>query len=329
MVFLEVCLKVKETGMAFLFNRPDYNSSLGWLGTPWHHAAGSVILRRAPLGMIDARGSWPYQSVPSARLVDALRTAHAPLTLTCVISPDTQAAVIKALADNPRSVVLPLKEHLCHRATDPAAWESYSARTKRRLDLAREKLVVTQEIFAPAPEIVAEWQETLRCERRIAHPSSPDLDHFRGLRDIARTSSGVACLTLRWRKNGAACGVFLAGHDPVNGAWHAHSALANADARAAFGMYLLFDEATRVFRHSDLWLGGAPSGENGQGVYRFKQRFANFSAPAHILSIELDPRVVQRVREHTGTYPFLPNYRDPDIELRYDESVSASFPVVV
>ncbi len=309
--------------MSFLFDRPEYINSLKWLGTPWHHPAGSVVLRRAPLGMIDARGSWPYQSVLSEELVAALQRVNGLLTLTCVSAPSTQAAVIEACGDKLRSVVLPLKEHLCHRAKAPPAWESYSARTNRRLDLAREELVVTQEIFVPPPEIIAEWQETLRCRRRIAHSSSPDLAHFRGLRDIGLTSSDIVCLTLRWRRNGTACGVFLAGHDPANGAWHAHTALACADARAAFGMYLLFDEAIRVFRHSDLWLGGAPGGENGQGVYRFKQRFANYAAAAYILSIELDPLAVEQVRKHTGIHTFLPDYRDPKIELRYEDAVSA------
>ena len=98
--------------MTLLFDQPKYIRSLGWLGTPWHHSVGSVILRRAPLGMIDARGSWHYQSVPSTALVNALQEAHAALTLTCVISPDTQLAAIKNIKYNQNSVFHPLKEHL-------------------------------------------------------------------------------------------------------------------------------------------------------------------------------------------------------------------------
>jgi hypothetical protein len=137
---------------------------------------------------------------------------------------------------------------------------------------------------------------------------------------MALASGDIACLTLRWRKDGAACGVLIAGFDPVHQAWHAHSALADADARMAFGMYLLFDDAIRRFRRSDVWLGGAPGGANGSGVFRFKQRFANFTAPAHILSVELDPITVKRVRRHTGIFPYLPDYRDPAIEMQHDTS---------
>jgi hypothetical protein len=85
------------------------------------------------------------------------------------------------------------------------------------------------------------WQNKLRHHRGIPSISSPDLAHFQGLFNMARQSEDVACFSLRWRDSGECCGVFLAGHDGMNGAWHAHTALVNDQARATFGMYLLFE----------------------------------------------------------------------------------------
>jgi hypothetical protein len=304
--------------MQVLFDRPDYVNSLTWLGEPLHGPGASVIQRTAPHGLVDARGSWPYQSVPSAELIDFLRGSNNLLTLTCVISPDVPSSSIEAFNTEVPSTIISLKEHLCHRAGGSPAWQRYSVRTRRRLTLAQQALTVTRTFDSATPAIIMNWQNKLRHHRGIPSISSPDLAHFQGLFNMARQSEDVACFSLRWRDSGECCGVFLAGHDGMNGAWHAHTALVNDQARATFGMYLLFDSVLRAFADSDLWLGGAPSGPNGVGVYTFKQRFANFSAPAKVLCVELDPLGVSHLRAKHGTYAFVPNYRNPATELRYD-----------
>jgi len=303
--------------MRLLFNKPAYVSSLTWLGEPVQVGQDSVLLRPAPLGLVDARGSWPYQSLPCAELISRLRHTHRPLSLTCVISPDAPDHAIDAFcAEIPSSLML-LKAHLCHRAGGMPAWQRYSARTRRRLDLAAKSLVVTREVFPDALALTTAWQNRLRDRRRIPYVSSPDHAHFRGLFELARHSDDVACFSLRWRQGGGYCGVFLAGREAVSGAWHAHTALVDDQARRAFGMYLLFDSVLSALADCDLWLGGAPSSPNGPGVYRFKQRFANDSSPAKLLYVELDPCAADQVRAKNGTYAFVPDYRDPVNEMRY------------
>ena len=307
--------------MTILFNKPEYVSTLTWLGEPLHFVKESVLMRPAPQGLVDARGSWPYQSLPSAELIGWLRHLHQPLSLTCVISPDVPNNEIEAFQTDMPSTLVSLKAHLCHRAGGVPAWLSYSARTRRRLDLAAKSLVVTREIFPGALDVVTAWQNQLRHRRHIPKVSSPDYAHFQGLFEMARQTDDVACFSLFWRKSGDYCGVFLACRDETKGSWHAHTALVDDQARSMFGMYLLFDSVLRALAGSDIWLGGAPGSSNGVGVYRFKQRFANDHAPAKILYLELDPHAANRVRAQNGTYAFIPDYRNPDLELRYELGV--------
>ncbi len=307
--------------MAILFDKPEYVSALTWLGEPLHFGNESVLMRQLPQGLVDARGSWPYQSLPSAELIGWLRHLRQPLSLTWVISPDVPNSEIEAFHTDMQSTLVLLKAHLCHRASGVPAWQRYSARTRRRLDLAAKSLVVTREIFPAAPDVVTAWQNKLRDRRRIPKVSSPDHAHFKGLFEIARQSDDVAFFSLRWRNHGGYCGVFLACRDETKGTWHAHTALVDDQARPIFGMYLLFDTVLRTLAGSDIWLGGAPNSPNGLGVYRFKQRFANNHAPAKLLYVELDPRAANRVRAQHGTYAFIPDYRNPDVELRYELTV--------
>lgn len=308
--------------MGILYNTPDYVRTLTWLGRPLQVGQESVLLRPAPQGRVDARGSWPYQSLPSAELIERLHQLHRPLSLTCVVSPDVSDSAIEdfhtGMSSPSAPIFVPLKAHLCHRADGVPAWKCYSTRTRRRLDLTAQSLVVIREIFPDAHNIVTAWQNQLRHRRRIPTVSSPDQAHFQGLFELARRSDDVACFSLRWRNSGDYCGVFVACRDETKGIWHAHTALVDDQARSAFGMYLLFDLVLKALAGSDLWLGGAPSGPNGMGVYRFKQRFANDHATAKLFYVELDSGAAKLVRAQHGTYAFVPDYRNPHVELLYE-----------
>lgn len=220
-------------------------------------------------------------------------------------------------------IFVPLKAHLCHRADGVPAWRCYSTRTRRRLDLAAQSLVVTREIFPDAHNIVTAWQNQLRHRRRILTVSSPDHAHFHGLFKLARQSDDVACFSICWRNSGDYCGVFVACRDETKGSWHARTALAVDQARSAFGMSLLFDSVLKALAGSDLWQGGAPSGPNGMGFYRFKQRFANDQATAILLYVELDSGAANLVRAQHGAYAFVPDYRNPHVELLYESYVAS------
>ncbi|MBD3770982.1 MAG: hypothetical protein IE925_12625 [Rhodobacterales bacterium] len=305
---------------ALFFDHPGYLDTLTWLGTPVHLPAGSAVLRPAAPDLQDARGSWPYQSPPSAGLLTALAQQGNALNLTAVIRPDISVwalqSSLQAVRETFALTVSPLKDHLCHSATRPAARETYSARTLRRLDEARRTFTVQREVFGPSHLVIAQWQERIRQRRNVPHISSPDAAHFTALANLPlRMKEGLACITLRRRQGGALAGIFLAMEDAETGNWHAHSALSEEAAIAEFGNYLLFDGAIDILKGQDLWFGGAPGGANGAGVFRFKQRFSNHAAPAHIVSVDLDSISLDRLRAERGHFDFLPDYRDPRAEL--------------
>jgi len=304
----------------FLFDQQQYFETLSWLGKRIHLPEGSVVLRPLPLAMQDARGSWPYQSPPSIQMLRSLAEHGTAASLTTVIRPDIFPFWVKPTLPEVRkefsAELRPLKAHLCHSASSVSAREGYSSRTRRRLNGASKLFSVQRENFGSCHMCIAEWQENVRNLRGIPHTSSPDAAHFAALtRSQPERFDALACITLRRRDGGALCGVFLAGQDGMNGSWHAHSALTDAAARADFGTYLLFDSVIEILNGQDIWFGGAPSGANGAGVFRFKQRFSNHSGTAHILSVDLVPGAVERLRTTLGRFSFLPDYRDPKREL--------------
>ena len=303
-----------------IFDRPDYFDTLAWLGKPAHLNAGSAILRSATPVLQDARGSWPYQSPPSPGLLSALGQKGLALNLTAVIRPDISRAELVSALHHPREqfalTVRTLKDHLCHSAGRPAARDGYSARTWRRLDEARRCFSLQRERFGREHLVIADWQERVRRLRRVPHVSSPDPAHFAALAGIPSSQQPeMACITLRRRQGGALAGIFLAMQDSASGSWHAHSLLSEEAAIAGFGNYLLFDGAIGILGGQDVWFGGAPGGGNGANVFRFKKRFANHAAPAHIISIDLDAKRLERLRAERGRFDFLPDYRNPATEL--------------
>ena len=303
-----------------LFDHPDYLDTLAWLGTPVHLRQGSAILRPATPDLQDARGSWPYQSPPSSGLLAALARKGPALNLTAVIRPDIDAQALDAALHASREQfalsLRTLKDHLCHSAARPPARETYSSRTLRRLDEARGRFTVQREVFGPDHMVIADWQDRVRRRRSVPHISSPDAAHFAALTRLAPSlQPAVACITVRRRQGGALAGIFLAMQDLATGNWHAHSALSDEAAIPEFSNYLLFDGAIEALKGHDIWFGGAPGGANGSGVFRFKQRFANHSAPAHIVSVDLDSAGLDRLRAERGCFDFLPDYRDPRTEL--------------
>jgi len=305
---------------SLFFDTSDYLDTLGWLGTAVHSSHGSTILRPATPDLKDARGSWPYQSPPSSTLLTSLAHEKLALNLTAVIRPDISERALESALHAPRKqfalTLRPLKDHLCHKAARPPARDSYSARTLRRLDEAGRIFTVQREVFDRSHLTIALWQERIRLRRNVPHISSPDAAHFAALAELPTpVKDAMACITLRRRKGGTLAGIFLTMQDTATGSWHAHSALSEEAAIREYGNYLLFDGAIEILKGQDLWFGGAPGGANGAGVFRFKQRFANHSAPAHIISVDLDSKRLDSLRAEYGCFDFLPNYRDPRAEL--------------
>lgn len=311
-----------------IFDRHDYVQTLRWLGEP--RAAGAVAWIERPVaeGGWDARGSWPYGSLPDTALVDALchrgeepGCARSLLTWTGVIRPDGAAAPsvacrLETIAERRPVHCRVLKDHLAHLPDRPCARAGYSSRTRRRLQEARGVFDVIAGPIRGHAAALAGWQETVRRARGIPRASSPDAEHFAGLERLGGgVATDVCLIALHRRHDRALCGGLVAVRGDDSPVWHAHSALCDAEARRGFGAYLLFDTALDVFGDGPIWWGGQPSGSGGPGVWRFKQRFANHSAPVHLACIELDPDGLRAIRSKMPRTSWLPDYRDPAAEM--------------
>ena len=301
-----------------VFDLPLYQDCLTWLGAPSSERRGAI---RRPFhdGLWDARGSWPYQSVPSIEAMQRLQDMipEAPLTFTAVIRPDIQSMRLNGarsrLGAHFATTLRCLKDHLAHVPHVPSVRDTYSLRTRDRLAHARTVFRVERTPLASRHLVMADFQNRLKALRDIPDASSPDADHFTQL--IVKFSGSrddVACMTLTRDGSHAVEGVFLlfASQGPCP-SWHAHSLLVSRSVLADFGSYLLFDAAIEALGDRSIWFGGAPSGHNGPGVFHFKQRFSNHSQPAHILCVDLNGERLRDVRARFGPFAWLPDYRDP------------------
>ncbi len=302
-----------------LFDTPRYIDLLGWLGRIVVTPAGRAVLRRFDGSHWDARGSWPYQSLPAIEQLQALRdlAGFAPLSLTAVIRPDTDPEVaatgLATIRKQFRTEFRPLKRHLGHSPARPPARDGYLRRTRRRLDHAAGVFSAEREDLSADHEVMSGWQCRLKALRSIADASSPVPAHFSGLiAAFGGRNETSACVVLRRRDSGALTGVFLFFSDISGRSWHAHSFLVDAGALRDFGAYLLFDRAIDILGERPVWFGGAPSGENGMGVLTFKRRFANMTGQAQILSVDLQDAGLAKVRSNHRTFSWLPDYRAPE-----------------
>lgn len=304
---------------ALAFDQARYIDSLSWLGQP--RSLGEMAAIECPFGETyhDLRGSWPYQTLPPADRIAQIAAADRALTYTLVVRPDVDEGRItgqlNAIGDHFAFTHRVLKAHLAHLPDRPPARHGYSGRTRLRLAEAETIFSVEREAIGPSHRVLSEWQDDLAVLRQIPRISSPDRVHFESLIQLGMTGElDIAAMTLRWKRSGVIAGIFLllAGADR---SWHGHSFLVEPEAIKKNGTYLLFDRTMTSLGDRPLWFGGAPAGPNGQGVFHFKERFSNASSPARIVSIDLDPRALERVRSDVGTFAWLPNYRNPAHEI--------------
>jgi len=302
-----------------LFNTHKYFQSLTWLGIPT--AAG--ILR--PIGIkeyYDLRGSWPYQDFPKTGELETilLDSTPRPLTWTGVIAPnkfDIQQA--KELKEKFNNQIIKLKTHLAHIDSKPAVWSSYSRRTRNRIAEAKSRFIVCEESFtADLVQLSINIQADLIRYRSIPHISLPDSYHFQ---TIARpdfiSPHSLRCMVLRNKINNNNEGLILLLQDTDKKVWHMHSFLVKSQARKHFGGMLLFHSTIEQWgSEGEIWFGGQPSCTEGNGIFIFKKRFSNHQAPAYLISLDLQPEILDTIRKKYPTYSWLPNYRNPEDELR-------------
>ena len=303
-----------------LFDDAGYMATLNWIGDPVSRNTGAYLARRIPGSPHwDARGSWPYQSAPDPEALHAMAARpdevsgrRAPLTWTGVIRPDR--SLPEAPGAGLSTHVRPLKSHLWHDPGATPAGANYSARTRRRLRHAGSVFDVRMRAFRDQWLAMSVWQDRLARRRNIPTVSSPDAAHFRG---ISRLQPGLTCIELRDRADGRLRGGLLFAFASDTGAWHAHSCLVDEGVREAFGSFLLYDTALERLGGRPIYWGGQPSGANGAGVFRFKQRFSNASAMAYLMSIDIARRELERLRASRPAYAWVPDYRNPGDELAH------------
>ena len=304
----------EPTPMAHPFDTAAYFESCAWLGRPVRVQAASARVSTAllrPWGeWQDARGSWPYGSLPDASLLQGLAALpERPLTWTGVIRPDDapDRRAIEALQADWTLTARPMKPHLASLRGLPRP--GHSARAAKRLDQAASRYRVEEESFTPEiAAFAAGVQHRLAGQRKIARNSSPDEMHFGHLCAL----DSLRCFVLRARRSAEVAGVLLL-LEAGGRVLHAHSSLVLEQVRLEGGALLLWDEVLRLLDGEyDLWWGGEPAG--APGVFRFKQRFANHQAPAWIVCVELQPGLLSMIRSRFRRHAWLPDYRDPALE---------------
>lgn len=307
------------TELSLAFDYFCYVKSLSWLGKPREIGGLATIEREFGPNHCDLRGSWPYQSLPTLHQVQMLADNTSALSYTFVVRPDVVqhklSSEIKRISVDFSTVNKQLKDHLACMPNGNYPWDNYSKRTKQRLSKASTKFIVRREIISFEHNALSEWQRRLSSYRNIPKISTPDANHFEGIIQLGMDKKLNVCpMTLRWKENGSLAGLFilLSGQD---GSWHAHSFLVKPEAISEHGAYLLFETTVKELWGKPIWFGGAPAGANGTGVFNFKKRFSNYSLPAHIVSIDLRPKDLDRIRNETGKFNWLPDYRDPKTEL--------------
>lgn len=140
---------------------------------------------------------------------------------------------------------------------------------------------------------------------------------FRLHRIAMETPECLRAIELRRRNDRALRAVFLLIKESgPNVSWHAHSLMSLDDARRCYGTYRLFIAAIDHLGRDPIWWGGQPAGLNGPVVFRFKQRFSNASAYASLVSIDLHPERLDAVRASYPLHTWLPDYRDPQDEMK-------------
>ncbi|MBP7461333.1 MAG: hypothetical protein KBA26_08595 [Candidatus Delongbacteria bacterium] len=273
-------------------------------------------------GCCDLRGSWPYQDFPSTSEIDAFlqNSTSQPLTWTGIIAPnkyDIKRA--KDLLSTYNGRIINLKTHLAHIYGKPAVWTSYSRRTRNRITEAESKYSVHEESFtADLVQLSERLQADLIRYKSIPHISLPDSDHFQAIAnpDVIPPHR-QRCMILRNKINNNSEGLILLLQDSDENIWHMHSFLVGSQARKDFGSMLLFHAAVEQWgSKGEIWFGGQPSCTENNGIFTFKSRFSNHQAPAYLLCLDLQPEKLDSIRKQYPVYNWLPDYRNPEDELK-------------
>lgn len=304
-------MKTGDAESLLPFDQPRYAQALRYLGDPATVAGRPLVVRAIPgSDAVDAFGPFPYGSPPR----DAVAFRHAlaqtgAVSWTCVMRPGTAPAAIETFDP------LTIKEHFVHfRDGTPL---QYSPRTRRHVRRARDAWSVG---LRPLPESIDTMFHLHRVlERRapLSWVTRVDRRHFEGLAEI----EGFRCVAAALNGHDAAFLVFAESAEEI----HFHLTAGDDLALRHDGMYAIFDHMLRTYSAThDLYLGGTPDGPNGEGVARFKARFANGRQPMQLARVILDPARCEQLIARFGRHRWFPPYRNPEIDRKADQAAHAS-----
>lgn len=287
------------------YDLPAYAAALDHIGRPhridgWH----ATMLHRAipgTDGCRDAMGPWPYSSAPQpGTLAGAFRQSRdaAIVTLRAVLRPD-QPPSCEALRRDGFELI-PLKEHFVF---DPALdVPERGSRTRRNLRQAQRVWHVEPVALADHWQAIGGWHDALVARRRFGGITALRREHFRAISGI----EGFQSLGAFDRDGlGAMLVVCL-----TRASVHFHLIAGTDRAYRTAGFYALYEAAIRLWAGPRaLYLGGAPEGPGGDGIARFKCRFANRRASVWMLTATPDPQACEQLLTTLG--PSRPGWFPP------------------
>ena len=268
-------------------------------GLPW-----PIVVRPIPgSARCDAVGPWPYGSAPEASqmaaALSALR-ARGLVSLTAFLRPDCPVDIAALQRSGVQCV--PLKDHFIYdaRETLPAR----SKKTRYNIATARRRWAVERLNLPTHWPALAVLHQDLRRRRALSKFAQVEASHFERLADVPG-ADGLAVFDE---------GEMIAALVVVRSAARVHflALLGNEQAHRERAHYALYDAAaTRWGSESLLCMGGAPSGEDGPGIDKFKRRFATSTRPVTLLTVILDPVACAELTARRNTPGYFPPYRTP------------------
>jgi len=268
-----------------------YAATLPHLGTPftvdgWPSPLLKCAIPGAP-DTFDAIAPWPYctpaESSQGALVYNALQ-AQGFVTWRAFFRPDVpfNAATWRQAGFTP---VL-LKEHFVFDPT--RAWPAHSAKTRYNMRRGRRLWYVEPIALADHYHTIAAYHEQLVHSRHFSTLAALPPTHFAALATLPNVHVLGA-----WDKEGLGAALITL-HNAESVHFHVIVGAARAYQRCAF--YALYQAAIEGWGASrTIYLGGAPSSPNGQGIARFKGRFANRRAPVYMLQAVLDAERCQQL----------------------------------
>lgn len=273
------------------YDTAAYAATLSHLGTPFvvHGWQGSLIRCAIPgaAHLFDAVGSWPYCSPPEISQLSALYRAlqaQGLVTFRAFFRPKTALAVEQWHQAGFTPVLL--KEHFVF---DPTLdWPAHSAKTRYNIRRGRRLWRVELLALAEYHRTIAEYHERLVQRRQFSAMAALPPAHFAALAELPNVRVLGALDT---DGLGAA---LIAVHDETSVHFHVIVGAERAYQTCAF--YALYQAAIERWSPSHtIYLGGAPSSPNGQGIAHFKRRFANRRAPVYMIQAVLDRETCQQL----------------------------------